>query len=151
MRIASTYIQTYDEAQVRSGIKVLEDWLKAHSNNDLAATMWQYLGDTWFYPLKEYGKAVACYEHANDIGWVDRANKGGIYWRVASVADRYADYLRHFSDPAKAKQIAIKYYRKIIIETPQSGKAYESQLAMRRLGAEPPEINVFQYKKAEAK
>jgi len=34
----------------------------------------------------------------------------------------------------------VQYYTKIVVETPNSGKAYEAQLALKRLNSEHPEL-----------
>jgi len=130
LRIAATYIQTYEPEQVRKGVEILHAWLADHPKDELASAMWQYLADTYFYPLRDYRRSVECYEKADAIGWTDVANKGPIYWRVANLADRFLN----------DRATAIKYYTKIIRETPNSGKAYESQLALRRLGVPEEQI-----------
>lgn len=142
MRLAATYIQTYEEEQVRKGITILEDFLAKHPEDPLNSAMWQYLGDTYFMPLSKvvkddkerltfYRRSVESYQKAETIGWMQRGRQGGIYWRMAVIADRYLH----------DAPLAAKYYGKIIIETPNSGKAYESQLAIRRLNTENPGLN----------
>ncbi len=133
LRIAGTYIQTFDEAQVRQGTSILESWLKDHPNDPLASAMWQYLGDTYFFPIANYSRAVACYRKADDLGLILQGRKGTVYWRTAVLADRYL----HDRDTA------VLYYTKIIEQAPNSGKGYESQLALNRLGAPAPEIRMF--------
>ena len=133
MRIAGTYVQTFDEPRVRRGVRVLEDWLVAHPDDRLASTMWQYLAETYFFPLQDYARSVQCYEKVDAIGWVDKGNQGPDYWRIAQMAERYLN----------DRATAVKYYTKIVIETPTSGKAYESQRALERLGAPEPEVALF--------
>lgn len=141
LRIAATYIQTYDESQVKRGIAIIEKWLKAKPTNEFATIMWQYLGDTYFYPLKNYARSLECYEKADEIGFVEKGREGAIYWRMAVMAERYL----------KNREKAVKYYTKIISVVPTSGKAYESQLALKRLGAPVPVIDVIENLKKSGK
>ena len=159
LRVAATYVQSYQEQQVRKGVKVLADWLEKHPKDPLASAMWQYMGDAYFYPLADYdarraaagsgqsrpadanahkrdsyAKALDCYEQADRIGLMEKGREGLVYWRMAVLADRYL----------KDRKRAIKYYRKIIVAAPTSGKAYEAQLAMKKLGVEPPKIELFE-------
>ncbi|MBN2241854.1 MAG: tetratricopeptide repeat protein [Acidobacteria bacterium] len=134
-RVASTYIQTYDLKQVKKGVKLLEDWLKKHPDDPMASGMWQYLGDTYFYPLNDLRKSLDCYIHADDIGLLEKGREGPVYWRMAVMAERIKPMDR---------ENAVKYYTKIITLVPTSGKAYESQLALKRLGAPAPKLEMFE-------
>jgi len=96
--------------------------------------MWQYLGDTYFYPLDKYAESLSCYRKAEKIGFIEKYRRGPVYWRMAAMADRFLN----------DRQAAIEYYTKIITVVPTSGKAYESQLALERLGAAVPKIEIFE-------
>lgn len=136
LRVAATLIQTYDAqnnyANVKEGIAILEKWLATHPNEPLASAMWQYVADTYFFPLGDNQKALAAYAKVDELGWTDRGNEGPWLWRCAVLSEREGQ-----------TQAAIKYYTKIITTTPNSGKAYESSLALKRLGAPVPEINIL--------
>ena len=132
LRIAGTHIQTYDEPRVRKGVKLLESWLAKHPKDPLASGMWQYLADTCFFPLKDYARSLECYQKADRIGLLETGRKGIVYWRMAVVADRFC----------KNRELAVTYYTKIVTITPTSGKAYEAQSALKRLGAPVPEIKL---------
>ena len=134
LRLAGAFIQTYDEPQVREGIRILEEWLQAHPREPLAALMWQYLGDTWYLPLNAYAKALDCYLEADRLGIMEKGREGLLYWRMAVLADRWLHN----------REVAVQYYTKIITQTPTSGMGYEAQLALKRLGAPVPEIAIFQ-------
>lgn len=140
LRIAATHIQTYDDEEVRKGVALLQDWLAEHPDDALASAMWQYLGDTYFFPLASYRRSLECYARADDIGFLEKGRQGPVYWRMAVMADR------HLGD----REEAAKYYTKIITETPTSGKAYEAQLALARLGAAVPEIRIFKIREKAA-
>ena len=134
LRAAATYVQAYDAPkfeEVRKGVALLENWLAEHPKDPYASVMWQYLGDTYFIPLKEERKSLDAYNQADAIGWTDKGNEGPLLWRSAILAERV-------NDPAAA----VRYYTKVVTDTPNSGKAYEAQLALKRLGAPVPEINL---------
>src|SRR5688500_2384323 len=62
LRLAATHVQTYESDAVGKGIALLEDWLEAHPDDALASAMWQYLGDTYFFPANDSSQALDCYE-----------------------------------------------------------------------------------------
>lgn len=134
LRLAATYIQTYEEEEVRKGISILEKWLAVHPSDALASVMLEYLGDTYFYPLKDYVKSVDAYRKADKIGFAVQGTKGSLYWRIAVMAERYL----------KDRDVAVEFYTKIIRVVPTSGKAYEAQLALKRLGAPVPRIKILE-------
>jgi tetratricopeptide (TPR) repeat protein len=132
LRLAGSYVQTFKAADLQKGADILLDWLKDHPADPLASGMWQYTGDAYFY-LQNYRASLDAYIKADAIGWMDRGNEGPILWRMAVLADRYVH------DPATAG----RYYTKIITDAPYSGKAYESQLALKRLGLPVPAIQLM--------
>jgi tetratricopeptide (TPR) repeat protein len=133
LRIAGTYVKSFEPKQVRKGTQVLEDWLAEHPDDPLASAMWHYLAVTYFYPLENYAKYVSCMERADEIGLLLRGRLRLDYWRTAYVADTILTN----------RDVAVKFYTKVITETPTGGKAYEAQLALKRLGAPVPEISIF--------
>ncbi len=141
LRLAESYMQTYTEDDAITGVAFLEKYLDRHPDDPLKSAMWQYLGDSYFSPLSQvtendaqrlvyYRKSVTAYQQAAKIGWMQKGRQGAIYWCVAKMADRYLN----------DAPLAAEYYAKIIIETPNSGKAYEAQLAIQRLNREHPEL-----------
>lgn len=130
LRIAAIDVQTYETQKVQRGVALLESWLASHPHDPLASVMWKYIGDTCYRPLRDYRKAVESYRKADAIGLLERGREGPVYWRAAVLAERE---LKDF--PA-----AIEFYTKIVLITPTSGKAYEAQLALKRLGAPVPEL-----------
>jgi tetratricopeptide (TPR) repeat protein len=130
LRIAGTYIQTYEETAVRKGVELLRTWVEAHPADGLASIMWQYLAETYFFPVQDYRRALEAYDKVDALGWTEKGFQGGTYWRIAQMSEQWL----------KDRDAAIKYYTKIIQEIPSSGKAYESQLALRRLGAPAPRL-----------
>lgn len=134
LRIAGTYIQTYEQDQIIKGIGILEKWLSEHLRDELSSAMWQYLADTYFYPLEEYAKSLSCYRKADEIGFIENYRRGQVYWRMAAMADRFLN----------DRTSAVEYYTKIITLTPNSGKACEAQLALERLAAPVPKMEFLE-------
>ncbi len=154
LRAAAGRVQAYDApgfTKVLSGISLLEQWIADHPKDPYLSIMYQYLGDTYFLPLSTsalnagdsekmkqfYAKSLACYDKVNTLGWTDAGNQGPILWRCAVMSEAIGN------TPS-----AIKYYTQIIDQTPTSGKAFESQLALKRLGAPVPEIDLAHKKSA---
>lgn len=130
LRLASSYIANYEPGESRQGIAILKQWLEKHPKDPLASGMWQYLGDTYFEQFQEYRPALDAYLKADEIGLMEKGREGLAYWRMAVIAERQVNDL----------PTAIRYYTKIVTLTPTSGKGYESQVALRRLGAPVPEL-----------
>lgn len=142
LRVAGTHIQTFEKDQVQKGVQILEEWLASHPDDALASAMWQYLADTYFYPLEDFGKSVQAYQKVDELGWMDSSIRGRMYWRTAVMADR------HLNDRATAA----RFYRKIITDAPTSGKAYEAQERLRAMGEKDvPEIDLRGQATAAAK
>ncbi len=135
LRIAAIDVQTYEPEKVQRGVALLESWLASHPNDPLASVMFKYIGDTCYRPLRDYRKAVESYRKADAIGLLERGREGPVYWRTAVLAERE---LKDFPT-------AIEFYTKIIRITPTSGKAYEAQLALKRLGAPVPELRTLSH------
>jgi tetratricopeptide (TPR) repeat protein len=135
MRTAGTYIQTFEEKAVRHGVELLRKWVEGHPTDPLASIMWQYLADTYFFPIKDYQRALEAYDRVDALGWTEKGLQGPYYWRIAQMSERFL----------KNRDASVKYYTKIITETPNSGKAYESELGLRRLGAPIPESQMMKF------
>ena len=133
LRIAATWVQAFEIEQVKRGVSILQHWLASHPNDPLASAMWQYLGQTFFYPLESYEESLACYLKADRLGLLEPGRAGIIYWRMATMADRLLG----------KRDVAAAYYTKIVTDAPTSGKAYEAQLALRRLKVSVPDIQLF--------
>jgi tetratricopeptide (TPR) repeat protein len=132
LRLAESYMRTFEPEQVRKGIEILKEWLDLHPNDPLASAMWQVMGDACFDPLKEYRKACRYYVLADDLGLIDEGRKILVYWRLATLARRELE----------DRELAVEYYTKIVNFTPTSGKAYEAQVALKKLGAPVPELSI---------
>ena len=131
LRLASAFVQSYKPDDVKAGIAVLERYLSGHPNGPLASAMWQYLGDTYFYPLADDRKALDAYVKADRLGWLDDSDIGRVWWRMAQLGERIGD-----------RSAAVEFYTKIVTDAAVSGKGYESQVALKRLGAPVPQIGL---------
>jgi tetratricopeptide (TPR) repeat protein len=131
LRAGATLVMAYDAPsfeKAKQGIALLEKWLADHPKDPMASVMWEYTGNSYFQPLNDPKNAMRCWENCDRIGWIDPANQGPAFWRAAQVAERQL----------KEPKIAAKYYRKIILDTPTSGKAYQAALALQAMGEQVP-------------
>ncbi|MHB1156144.1 MAG: tetratricopeptide repeat protein [Phycisphaerales bacterium] len=132
LRIGGTYIQRYDDrASVERGARYLRDWLKDRPNNEMASVMWQYLGQTCEQSLDNPGEALNAYMEADRIGLVNETLAGRTWWHMTELAEK----LGRIDD-------AVTYYKKIVTEAPRSGRAWEAQQALRRIGEAHPEMRI---------
>ena len=133
LRLAGSYIQVFDEEEsVREGVALLEERVKARPDNPLASAMWSYLAGTYFYLLNDTATALECYLKADELGLLDRAQAGITWWKMAALAEKI---------PGRT-DIAVRYYRKIIIDAPNSGRGYDAQLELKRLRDAHPELQM---------
>lgn len=130
LRLAGAHIQTYETDEVQEGVRILEEHLAAHPDNQLAAVQWQYLGNTYLLPLMDYANAVRAYRNADAKGIMWRGKEGILWWRIAVIAER------HLGD----RDIAVAYYTRVVTHGAASGKGWEAQQALKRLGAPVPEL-----------
>lgn len=133
LRLAAAWAQTLDPADVGKGIEAITVWLKAHPDEPKAAIMLQYLSELHWTVLKDAKSAVACLVEADRRGFDCDGREWQYCWRIARLAE----------EELKDRDLAIRYYRKIVIDYPKSGSAWESQQELKRLGAEPPPIRLF--------
>ena len=140
LRLAAAYAQTYEVKTAEKGVAVLEKWLAAHPDEPLAPAMYQCLGNTYRFPLKNYAKAVHNYVKADEIGLFSKGWITLYYWRIAVIADRYAASEKINGE--SGREVAIRYYGKIISDYPYSGKSFESWLALKRMKADIPDVRV---------
>ncbi len=149
LRIAGTYIQTYDKEQVKQGIELLEAWLKENPQDPFASVMWQYLGDTWYDQFENYEDpddyshfipAIDAYLQADapEIGnLIQKGREGPVYWRMAIMSHRIwlnADTLQNiegFRSKDFYRNVAVEYYTRMIKRVPKFGKGYRAWLRLK--------------------
>jgi hypothetical protein len=61
------------------------------------------------------------------------ARESIVWWRIARIAEEHL----------KDRDTAIAYYTKICVDAQTSGRAFEAQIALHRLGAPVPELTAF--------
>lgn len=133
LRLAGTYASTNTAEDARTAITTLQDWLKLHPQDPLASAMWQFMGDTAYLRLTDHTKALPFYVTADELGLPSKTKAWKIHWRIAQIAELEAHDL----------PLAIRYYTKICTGSQTSGKAFEAQVALAKLGAPVPELTAF--------
>jgi tetratricopeptide (TPR) repeat protein len=130
LRLAQSYTNTFKKEEILEGIKIMQDWLKDHPNDPLAGLMHLLMADMNYYPLLNYKQAVTDYIRADELKSLEPGQEGYAYWRIALLAQKKLN----------DKSIAVKYYTKIIKDTPTFVKGYQAQLALKELGAPVPPL-----------
>jgi tetratricopeptide (TPR) repeat protein len=133
LRLAQSYTITMNPREIEEGIKIARNWLKDHSTDPLAGLMYLMMGDIYFEPLEKYDEAVKAYIKADELKSLDPGQEGYTYWRIARLAHK------KLNDRATA----VKYYTKIITDTPTFSKGYQSQMALKELGAPVPPLLAY--------
>lgn len=133
LRLAGTYATTNTPEDAKLAISTLQDWLNAHPQDPLAAAMFQFMGDTTYLRLNDKAGSLPFYLKADDLGLPSKTKAWKIHWRIAQTARFEIQDL----------PLAIKYYTRICTDSQTSGKAFEAQLALARLGAPVPELTAF--------
>lgn len=118
------------QAPIRS-CEYLVQWLQKYPDNPFASGMWQTIGFVQWSFLRNAETALAAYLRADELGLQDTINAGRTFWTIATLAEQTGKL-----------ETAVKFHRKIVIETPRSGRAYESRLVLKRLKAENPSMSI---------
>lgn len=105
----------------------LREWLLAHPSNPYAGLMWEQLAWMELLDIGDKAAALEAFVAAEANGLADPARLGLILWRIAELAHERGQNLR-----------AARYYRRLILEAPASGRAYEAQQALRKMQAQEP-------------
>jgi len=123
---------------VQQGSDVLEAWLKERPDDPMNSGMWLYVGSAYKGTMKDDKSALAAYIKAVEVGLLDVNGAGDVYWNIAKLSRQQGNEAQ-----------AVKYYRKVILEAAASGLAYESQIALREMGYEAPEIPSLKFFKED--
>lgn len=108
---------------VRRGITLLEDWLRSHPANPLAAAQWLQIAMARTYPLQEPAQALQAYLAADAAGIANLQARPAVYWRIGQLAEELGD-----------RDTAVRYYRMILQDLGRTPRAYEAQARLRQLG-----------------
>lgn len=132
-RIAMTHITTRQPDQVNMGIAELRQWLAAHPNDPLASAMWEYLGQTYKvhpispiarHPWHDMAESIRCFMKADELGFTQPGREGPVYWAIGQMAQGLMARAREAGRSDEAdhyRQLAQRYYRKLIRKAPNSG------------------------------
>ncbi|MFC1498128.1 tol-pal system YbgF family protein [Verrucomicrobiota bacterium] len=115
--------------EASQGVKRLEGWLEKYPDNPLAATQWALIGFANIKPLDDPAKAVAAFKKAVGIGLPKNIMHDLYYWRITRLANMAGD-----------KESEVEYLKKLITDLRLNDFAYESQLLLKEMGEEVPEI-----------
>ncbi|MEM6823282.1 MAG: tetratricopeptide repeat protein [Verrucomicrobiota bacterium] len=123
IRLAGICFKQYKTPfSVETGIKTLESWLKEHPDNVFASAMWEILGNAYKKYLRQPEQALPCFIKAFEIGLTNPGQKGEVYWKIATIAEK--------SNPSLARE----FYQRILDEVPRSsGRGYEAERALERI------------------
>lgn len=129
LALSQSEVFSMDDARAEAACTKLEEWLKQHPNNPLAASQWALLGDARLYPLKDKAKAVAAYRQADAAGIPDQESKSKIYWKIANLSMDTGD-----------RVTSAEFCRKIIVSLKRSAFGYEAQQMLKKMGEEAPPL-----------
>jgi len=132
-RLAGSLVQSLAADDLTEAVATLDGWLASHPQEPLAPAMWQYLGEIHFQFRQDWQAALDAYRKADDLGLIWRGREAIVWWRMAVIAET----------KVHDRATAIRYYTRICIDGQTSGKAFEAQLALARLGVQPPELSAF--------
>jgi tetratricopeptide (TPR) repeat protein len=131
-RLLGTDLQSLDPAQMRPAMARAETYLAAHPRDPWTGVIQLQLSDAYLRPLGDRAAARRWLRAAISTGLPDPNQAWQAWWRLARLSES-------LSDPPGA----IAAYRMIILHFPTSGKCWEAQQALRRLGQEPPPLRWF--------
>ena len=133
MRHGMALTQQFDQPQaIQAGIDLMQSWVGAHEDRPLASSIYEAIGWSRLKFQDDAAGAVAAFLKADSLGLVDSSVAGQLYFRIAALADQRTGDLK----------TAARYYQKVIRETPRSGRAFEAQLALRRLAEAHPDAAI---------
>jgi tetratricopeptide (TPR) repeat protein len=123
VRLAECHRMRYDDDESLTAARdQLMSWLEQYPDNPLASLMWEQVGWLELEDLQDREAAVAAFERAAALGFADPSKKGMLLWTLAQL-------LLEENEP----QRAAVYFTRLIEEAPASGRAYEAQVALRKI------------------
>jgi tetratricopeptide (TPR) repeat protein len=147
LRLGVTYLQEHRSPEkVREGIAILQQWLEKYPGDAAGSLAARLIGDAYHLSLEDPDSALPWYLRAVEAGLLNTARAGNFYWLVASLAE----------EKDRDVDVAVRFYQRIITETPRSGRAFEAQLRLadmqkrfpdRQIAI--PEIPMYQNRKDE--
>lgn len=128
LRLADSHIRDFEnESSVAMGIQMLEQWLVQHPDNPLAWVYCEYLGEVQM-TRGNLALALSYLLRADELG-LHAVRVGYMYWLMGQLGEEVG-----------RMDVAIKYYRKLVIESPRGGRSYDAYLALQRIRRERPDL-----------
>ncbi len=128
LRLADSHIRDFEnESSVGMGVQMLEQWLVQHPDNPLAWVYCEYLGEVQM-SRGNLELALSYLLRADELG-LNAVRVGYIYWLLGQLGEELG-----------RMEVAIKYYRKLVIESPRGGRSYDAYLALQRIRRERPDL-----------
>ena len=133
LRLAAAWAQSLKREDVLRGVAALENWLDTHPDEPKASIMLQYLSELHWTFLGDARKAVDSLLKADARGFDGENREWMFCWRLARLGE----------EELHDRDLAVRYYRRIVTDYAKCGAAWEAQQEMKRLGVEPPPIRLF--------
>jgi tetratricopeptide (TPR) repeat protein len=128
LRLAESLAKTLDAGRAAEADAILTAWLVSHPQDPIAPAMYYLLGDIRHQILGDTPGAIQAFLSSDASG--APAQRGWtLVWRIAVLAEESGD-----------RDLAIRMWRRLVTGFPSSGRAFEAQLRLRRLGVEPPPL-----------
>lgn len=133
VRLVETHrMEMDDRASLETARELLRTWLDEHPDNPFAALMWEQLGRMELLDFERPQEALAAFLEAEKIGFSDPSRGGLMLWRIAELARSEG-----------RMEVAVHYYQKLVREAPSSGRAYEAQMALRKIRKTEPGMDAI--------
>lgn len=130
LRYADTYFQSFDDPDAAAkGAGFLESWIEGHDDRPMASIIWEVIATVKHDQLKDYAGALEAFVKADELGLAEPNVAGILYYRTAKLAELEVGDL----------DTAIRFYQKVIVEAPRSGRAFNAQLALEALREAHPD------------
>lgn len=131
-RLAAMDINAFEDPErVRKGCQQLEQWVVDHEGHDMIRVAASFLAKSYDIVLQEPEQALKWYLMGEEIGLVSQTKESDNRWRIAEIAEQLENW-----------PLAVKMYQTIIVENPLRGRAYVSQLWLKELQKQYPELEI---------
>ena len=122
-------IYSTNKTEILKGINFTLDWIKKRPTNVFASLQYQLIAGAYYRDLNDPVKSIEYNLKAEKLGLPPLTQMDYFYWNVANMAEKVG-----------MTNTAVKYYKKVITDVVSSGFGYESQIRLKELGIEPPEL-----------
>lgn len=122
-------IYSTNKTEILKGIDFTLSWLKKRPTNVFASLQNHLIAGAYYRDLNDPVKSIEYNLKVEKLGLPPLTQMDYFYWNVANMAEI-----------SGMTNVAVKYYKKVITDVVSSGFAYESQIRLKELGIEPPEL-----------